>query len=128
MKMQNFFPFLFLANKEVNPSGDLTVFGMMAKHRTTGEPVLWPLFALNYQSTANEPVLASPSDLRVATEEGVTRFTAEQPVSLYVWDMAGTQLYASTATATEHVVSVEGTVLVAATFEDGRVWIQKLYL
>lgn len=128
MKMQNFFPFLFLANKEVDPSGDLTVFGMMAKHRTTGEPVLWPLFALNYQSTANEPVLASPSDLRVATEEGVTRFTAEQPVSLYVWDMAGTQLYASTATATEHVVSVEGSVLVAATFEDGRVWIQKLYL
>ena len=90
--------------------------------------MLWPLFALNYQSTANEPVLASPSDLRVATEEGVTRFTAEQPVSLYVWDMSGTQLYASTVTATEHVVSVEGTVLVAATFEDGRVWIQKLYL
>lgn len=128
MKMQNFFPFLFLANKEVNPSGDLTVFGMLAKHRTTGEPVLWPLFALNYKPTANEPVLAAPSDLRVATEEGATRFTAEQPVSLFVWDMAGTQLYASTTTATEHVVSAEGAVLVAATFEDGRVWIQKLYL
>lgn len=128
MKMQNFFPFLFLANKEVNPSGDLTVFGMLAKHRTTGEPVLWPLFALNYKPTANEPVLAAPSDLRVATEEGVTRFTAEQPVSLFVWDMVGTQLYASTTTATEHVVSAEGAVLVAATFEDGRVWIQKLYL
>ena len=42
--------------------------------------------------------------------------------------MAGTQLYASTTTATEHVVSAEGAVLVAATFEDGRVWIQKLYL
>lgn len=128
MKMQNFFPFLFLANKEVNPSGDLTVFGMLAKHRTTGEPVLWPLFALNYKPTANEPVLAAPSDLRIATEEGATRFTAEQPVSLFVWDMAGTQLYASTTTATEHVVSAEGAVLVAATFEDGRVWIQKLYL
>lgn len=128
MKMQNFFPFLFLANKEVNPSGDLTVFGMLAKHRTTGEPVLWPLFALNYKPTANEPVFAAPSDLRVATEEGVTRFTAEQPVSLFVWDMAGTQLYASTTTTTEHVVSAEGAVLVAATFEDGRVWIQKLYL
>ena len=128
MKMQNFFPFLFLANKEVNPSGDLTVFGMLAKHRTTGEPVLWPLFALNYKPTANEPVLATPSDLHIATEEGVTRFTAEQPVSLFVWDMAGTQLYASTTTATEHVVSAKGAVLVAATFEDGRVWIQKLYL
>lgn len=128
MKMQNFFPFLFLANKEVNPSGDLTVFGMLAKHRTTGEPVLWPLFALNYKPTANDPVLAAPSDLRIATEEGATRFTAEQPVSLFVWDMAGTQLYASTSTATEHVVSAEGAVLVAATFEDGRVWIQKLYL
>lgn len=128
MKMQNFFPFLFLANKEVNPSGDLTVFGMLAKHCTTGEPVLWPLFALNYKPTANEPVLATPSDLHIATEEGVTRFTAEQPVSLFVWDMAGTQLYASTTTATEHVVSAKGAVLVAATFEDGRVWIQKLYL
>lgn len=127
MKMQNFFPFLFLNNPNVNPSGPLTVFGMLARHRTTGEPVLWPVFAQNYQDNANELVLAAASDVQVVSAEGVVRFMAECPFGLTVWDMSGVLLQTSVAMS-EHIVSATGAVLAVATFDDGRVWIQKLYL
>ena len=127
LKMQNFFPFLFLTNPNVIPSGALTIFGMLAHHRVTGEAVLLPIMAQNY-TPDNAEILTAPHDaVRLSVSEQVARFDANEPFELTLRSLDGRCLQASPL-ALEHTTNLKGAMVAVARFADGRIWVNKVVL
>ena len=127
LKMQNFFPFLFLTNPNVIPSGALTIFGMLAHHRVTGEAVLLPIMAQNY-TPDNAEILTAPHDaVRLSVSEQAARFDANEPFELTLRSLDGRCLQASPL-ALEHTTNLKGTMVAVARFADGRIWVDKVVL